>query len=116
MAASKRGIFENPTKSPYNFEKFDSRLEERMMRRLEKDAEVAKWQKRHTITIDWIDPNGKRRKYRPDFLVEYTDGRKEIVEVKGANMMDSPSVLRKEASAQEWCRKRGMEYRIATIH
>ncbi len=115
MAISNRGAYENPSKSPYNFERYDSELERKMMSRLENDSEVVKWQKRHTISIPWIDTQGRKRNYRPDFIVEYEDGRKVIIEVKNPAMMDSPSVLRKRRSAEEWCRRRGMAYEIATI-
>lgn len=37
MAISIRGNYENPQKSPWNFEKYDSGLEQRMMDRLECD-------------------------------------------------------------------------------
>ncbi len=114
MAVSKRGVYEAPAKSPYSFERYDSDLERRMMVELEADPAVAKWQKRHDISIPWIDENGRERRYRPDFLVEYTDGRKMIIEIKGADMVDSPSVLRKRSAAQEWCRKRGMSYELTT--
>ncbi len=115
MAISKRGIYEEPGKSPYSFERYDSALERKMMVRLEDDVEVAKWQKRHGISIEWIDAHGRRCNYRPDFLVEYTDGRKALIEVKNPAMMDSPSVLRKESAAREWCRRRGMVYELATV-
>ena len=115
MAVSKRGVFKAPTKSPYSFERYDSDLERRMMVELEADPAVAKWQKRHEISIPWIDQDGRTRRYRPDFLVEYTDGRKKIIEIKGSDKMDSPSVLRKRSAAQEWCRKRGMEYELTTM-
>ena len=115
MAISIRGNYENPAKSPYNFEKYDSDMERKMMVRLENDPEVAKWQKRHTVTIPWIDSQGKRRNYRPDFIVEYADGRKTIVEVKDPSRVDSPAVQRKANAAREWCRKRGMEYEMAYI-
>ena len=115
MAISKRGRYEDPRKSPYNFENYDSDLERRMMARLEKDAEVAKWQKRHGISIPWIDTQGRKSNYRPDFLVEYTDGRKVLIEVKNPAMTDSPSVQRKRSAAEEWCRRRGMTYELATI-
>ena len=42
-------------------------------------------------------------------------GRKEIIEVKNPALMDSPAVQRKQNAAREWCRKRGMSYRLATI-
>ena len=115
MAISNRGIYENPTKSPYNLEHYDSDLERKMMAKLEADSDVAKWQKRHGISIAWIDTNGRKCKYLPDFLVEYTDGRKALIEVKNPAMMDSPAVLRKRSAAEDWCRRRGMSYEIATI-
>ena len=115
MAISKRGMFPDPQKSPWNFEKYDSDMERKMMLRLERDPEVVKWQKRHTVSIAWIDPHGKRRNYRPDFLVEYADGRKALLEVKNPALMDTPAVKSKENAARAWCRRRGMEYEIATI-
>lgn len=116
MAISKRGIFESPSKGPYSFERYDSDLERKMMVRLESDPEVSKWQKRHGISIPWIDSHGRRCNYRPDFLVEYSDGQKLLIEVKNPALFDSPAVLRKRSAAQEWCRRRGMTYELATIH
>lgn len=78
MAISKRGNYENPRKSPWNFEKYDSDLERRMMDRLERDPHVAKWMKRHGVTIPWIDGQKHQRRYVPDFLVQYEDGRKAV--------------------------------------
>ena len=115
MAISKRGMYEGPKKSPYNFENYDSDMERAMMARLDKDPDVAKWQKRHGISIPWIDHQGRKCNYRPDFLVEYADGRKLLIEVKNPALFDSPSVLRKESAAREWCRRRGMTYELATI-
>ncbi|MDE2697032.1 MAG: carbonic anhydrase family protein [Chloroflexota bacterium] len=82
MAFSKRGNFESPTKSPYNFEKYDSDLERQMMKNLERDPEVERWMKRHSISIAWIDQHNRKCKYLPDFLVQYRDGSKAIIEVK----------------------------------
>src|ERR1700680_2397190 len=103
MAISKRGDFKKPIKSPWSFEKFHSGLEERMMHRLERDPHVLKWMKRHGIVIPWIDGQKHQRKYCPDFLVEYEDGRKAIIEVKDPSRMDSPEVLRKRKAAEIWC-------------
>jgi len=93
MAISNRGVYEAPVKSPFNFERYDSELERMLMRRLDGSPAVAKWQKRHGISIPRIDGQGRKCSYRPDFLVEYTDGRKEIIEVKHPALMDSPAVL-----------------------
>jgi hypothetical protein len=115
MAISKRGDFACPKKSPWNFEKFQSNLERRMMVRLEGDPHVRKWMKRHGIVIPWIDGQKHQRKYCPDFLVEYEDGRKAIIEVKDPSRLDSPDVLRKRKAAEIWCKQRRMEYMVATI-
>jgi len=52
MQISKHDIYPNPKKSPYNFEKYDSKLECWMMEKLDADPTVEKWMKRHGISID----------------------------------------------------------------
>jgi type III restriction enzyme len=115
MAISNHGIFHNPTKSPFNFERFQSDLERRMMVRLESDPTVKLWMKRHGISIPWIDGQKHQRRYVPDFLVEYIDEKKAILEVKDPSRMDSDDVKRKRKAAEIWCKQRRMEYTIATI-
>ena len=115
MAISKHGDFWKPQKSPWNFEKYDSNLERKMMMRLEEDPIVAKWMKRHGITIPWIDSQKHQRRYVPDFLVQYTDGKIVIIEVKDPTKVDSDDVKRKRKAAEIWCKQRRMEYEIATV-
>src|SRR5260370_30105859 len=115
MAISKRGDSPNPTKSAWKFEKYQSDMERKMMLRLESDPHVAKWMKRHGITIPWIDGQKHQRRYVPDFLVEYEDGGKAIIEVKDPSRVDSNDVQRKRKAAEMWCRARRMEYVVATI-
>ena len=115
MAISVRGTYDNPEKSPWNFENYHSNLERRMMRRLERDPNVVKWMKRHGITIPWIDGQKHQRRYVPDFLVEYEDGVKAVIEVKDPSRIDSSDVQRKRKAAEMWCRQRQMKYVIATI-
>ena len=115
MALSERGNFEEPKKSALNFEVYDSGLERRMMERLDADPTVRKWTKHHRISISWVDSRHHRHTYRPDFLVEYIDGAKALIEVKGAGLVDSEAVQRKRKAAELWCHRRGMEYSIETI-
>ena len=115
MQISKHGEFFGPEKSPYNFERYQSDLERRMMVRLEADPTVKKWMKRHGLSIPWIDGQKHQRRYVPDFIVEYTDGRKAIIEVKDPSRMDSDDVKRKRKAAEIWCKQRRMEYVVATI-
>jgi type III restriction enzyme len=114
MAISKHGDFQNPKKSPWSFEKFQSDLERRMMVKLEADPMVKKWMKRHGITIPWIDGQKHQRRYVPDFFVEYDDGKKKLIEVKDPSRLDSNDVQRKRKAAEIWCKQRGMEYELAT--
>jgi len=116
MQISKHDIFRDCTKSPYNFERYDSDLERRMMIRLENDPTVKKWMKRHGITIPWIDNQRHQRRYSPDFFVEYDDGRRVIIEVKDPSRIDSDDVQRKRKAAEMWCKVRGMEYKLATVY
>ena len=115
MAISIHGEYANPSKSPWSFEKYQSDLERRMMDRLEHDPHVTKWMKRHGITIPWIDAQKHQRRYVPDFLVEYEDGRKAVIEVKDPSRMDSGDVQRKRKAAEMWCQQRRMEYVLATM-
>ena len=115
MAISKHGEFRTPGKSPYNFERYQSDLERRMMDRLEADPVVKKWMKRHGISIPWIDSQRHQRRYVPDFIVEYDDGRKAIIEVKDPTRIDSDDVQRKRRAAEMWCKQRSMEYIVATV-
>ena len=115
MAISIHGQYPNPKKSPWSFEIYQSDLERRMMDRLEKDPDVVKWMKRHGITIPWIDSQKHQRRYLPDFLVEYQDGRKVFIEVKDPTRIDSDEVKRKRKAAEMWCKQRNMEYIVATI-
>ena len=115
MAISIHGQYANPKKSPWNFEKSHSDLERRMMDRLERDPHVVKWMKRHGITIPWIDVQKHQRRYLPDFLVEYEDGSKVVIEVKDPSRIDSDDVQRKRKAAEMWCKQRGMEYILATV-
>ncbi|MHB8515336.1 MAG: TnsA endonuclease N-terminal domain-containing protein [Dehalococcoidia bacterium] len=116
MAISKHGEYRAPQKSPYNFERYQSDLERKMMERLDAEPTVTKWMKRHGISIPWVDSQKHMRRYVPDFIVEYRDGRKALIEVKDpSRMRDSDEVQRKRKAAEIWCKRRGMEYVIMTI-
>jgi len=115
MQISKHGIYWNPKKSPYNFEKYQAQQEMWMMEKLDADPTVVKWMKRHGITIPWIDVQKHQRRYWPDFIVEYSDGRKVILEIKDPSRLDTDEVKRKRKAAEIWCKRRGMEYILAAI-
>ena len=114
MPASERGDFESPTKSAYSVERYDSEWEHQYMKRLERDKNITKWTKNHGISIQYVTEAGNVRGYRPDFLVEKTEGTKELHEVKGTQFLENPDTIRKHEAARNWCRKRGMSFVVAT--
>ncbi len=114
MPTSERGDFEALTKSAYSVERYDSSWELEYMKRLEKDKTVAKWTKNHGITIQYVTEAGNVRGYRPDFLIERTDGTKELREIKSGRDIRNPDTLRKHEAARNWCKKRGMSFVVVT--
>jgi len=56
-----------------------------------------------------------QRRYVPDFLVEYEDGRQAVIEVKDPSRIESDDVKRKRKAAEMWCKQRHMEYMLATV-
>ncbi len=114
MRRSGRGDFENPRKSAYSVERYDSQWERQYMMRLEKDKSVAKWTKSHGIVIQYVTEAGNVRGYHPDFLVERVDAAKEIHEVKGGQFLRNPDTIRKHEAAKNWCKRRGMRFVVIT--
>lgn len=47
--------------------------------------------------------SGRIRRYFPDFLVEFADGHKTLVEVKRENQLNNPYVKKKAEAAILWC-------------
>jgi hypothetical protein len=114
MPTSEHGDFENPTKSAYSVERYDSSWEFAYMKRLERDRTVVKWTKNHGITIQYVTEAGNVRGYRPDFLLERIDGAKELHEIKGGQYLNNLDTIRKHEAAKSWCRKRGMCFIVVT--
>ena len=114
MPTSERGDFENPTKSAYSVERYESSWELAYMKLLEKDKTVAKWTKNHGITIPYVTEAGNVRGYRPDFLIERLEGDKELHEVKGGQYLNNLDTMRKHEAARNWCRLRGMRFVVVT--
>ena len=110
------GHLDNPKKSPYSMEWWDSRWELDYMNELESDkddgADTIKWTKNHGLQIKYYNSNNKFKTYNPDFLVEKIDGSIEIVEMKGTHLLKNPDTQKKIEFAKKWCDARKMKYRI----
>jgi hypothetical protein len=114
MPTSERGDFENPKKSAYSVERYDSSWELEYMKKLEKDKTVAKWTKNHGIAIQYVTEAGNVRGYHPDFLLERVSGTKEVHEIKGGHYLQNPDTVRKHEAAKNWCKKRAMSFVVVT--
>lgn len=56
----------------------------------------------------------RMRKYIPDFVVKYSDGRTEIIEIKPKKRMTNLKVQKKHAAAEIWSKAHGMTFRVIT--
>ncbi len=109
---SKHGYYDNPKKSAFSIEYYDSKWEYDYMRELERDNTVMKWTKNHGIRIPYSEDDKKYKYYNPDFLVENTDNTIELVEMKSTQLLKTPNTKSKAKYAKKWCDVRGIQYRL----
>ena len=107
-----KNIFKNPLKSAWSIEYCDSSWEYEYMKELEEDDEVDKWTKNHGLRINYFNTDNEFRTYEPDFLVQYTDGHIELVEMKGTHLLKNPNTEKKSEYAKKWCKAYDIKYRI----
>ena len=95
--------------------KFRSGWEYRLMIHLDSSPDVEFWSYEKTV-IEYVSNvrTKKVRKYYPDFLVRYKDGRTELIEVKPKRKLEQATIKKKMAAALLWCAEHGMTYRIVT--
>ena len=137
MAKTHKGYFKckHPEKYMGNTKGivYRSGWEFKVMMQLDHDPNVVKWASEE-FSIRYLSPIDKRfHRYFPDFYVEYKDGRKELIEVKPQHQVKKPEANRKKnrkkllneivtyernkakwAYAQEWCKQRGVQFKILT--
>ena len=87
-----------------------SSLERKRMENLELDEKVESFTNKHGILIQY-EYEGKLRRYIPDILVIYSDGKKVIEEVKGF-VYEKLKVEAKRIAAEAFASENGMEYKI----
>ncbi|WP_372922418.1 DEAD/DEAH box helicase family protein [Roseovarius sp.] len=93
-------VFTGFARGCYQYAKFDSDPERKLVVVLEKEPSVRLWMKPGPNQFKIFDSSGAP--YQPDFVVE-TDTEKLIVEVKRLSEMKTPEVLRKADAASLWC-------------
>ena len=82
---------------------------------LDENPEVEFWSYEKTV-IEYVSNvrTKKIRKYYPDFLVKYKDGRTELIEVKPKRKLEQLTVKKKAEAAKSWCETNGLSYKILT--
>ena len=71
--------------------------------------------KRCPISIKYLNPNdNKYHSYIPDFLIEYSNGYKEVIEIKPLCRFYDNIVKLKSKEATKFLKSQGIEYRIIT--
>lgn len=109
-----RGTLSGLKKNPEGIASYDSLLERDYMIELEQDPAVRRWTKKHGIKIPYKFLGLFMHEYLPDFLVEHSDGSKELHEGKGLPLLFWSSTKTKRAAAERWCKERGMKYKVVT--
>ena len=79
----------------------------------ERDPTVRDYQSQ-PLRIPYVDSEGKRHTYVPDFKVWKTDGSIEIHEVTRSERRHLPNAQRREKAAREYCDKEGWRYVVHT--
>jgi hypothetical protein len=85
------------------------------MKYLDENPDVTKWEY-EKLKIEYVSNTraGKIRNYIPDFYVEYSDGRREVVEIKPQRKLDQAIIKKKTSAAQSWCFSMGITFVIIT--
>jgi len=109
-----RGVLDGLSRCTRKSEPYDSAWERDYMLVLEQDDAVSRWERCRSLRIPYVKPDGRRGYYNPNFVVERLDGSKEVHEVKGGHLAGSPATEAKLAAGVEFCRKRGMVFKVIT--
>lgn len=65
-------------------------------------------------SIGYHTNDGRYHRYYPDFLVEYSDGRKEIIEIKPKLLTSDEINSIKANAAEKFCSENGLLYKVLT--
>jgi hypothetical protein len=114
MTSSSRGVLRGLKRCTRSSEPYDSTWERDYMMLLEGDDTIKRWERCRSLRIPYRKPDGSRGFYNPDFVVERVDGPKELHEVKGSHLIATKDTERKIAAAEDFCRQRGMVFKIVT--
>lgn len=111
---SPRGILRDLKRGTRASEPYESDWEREYMLVLDADPMVKRWERCRSLAIPYKRTDGSEAHYHPDFIVERTDGAKELHEVKGTHLLGDEETRRKLEAGEAFCRKRGMIFKVIT--
>ncbi len=111
---STRGVLGDLKHCTRKSEPYDSTWERDYMMQLDADETVKRWERCRSLRIPYVKADGTKATYNPDFILERNDGSKEIHEVKGGHLLGGADTEAKLKAGAEFCRKRGMAFRVIT--
>ena len=88
---------------------FESWLERSWLLKLERDRAVRDYGSQPEV-FKYVDGEGRKRSYTPDFFVWYNDGGIEIQEVTVSSRRQRSDIKRREVAAKKICQERGWRY------
>jgi hypothetical protein len=85
------------------------------MRYLDANPDVVSYEYEKVI-VPYISNirSGRIRKYFPDFLVTYSDGKRILVEIKPSNRVHNRIVMKKLLAADQWCKEHDATLDVVT--
>ncbi len=93
---------------------YESGLEHRFLQLCEDSPEVT-WYQEQPLVVPYTFA-GSRRDYHPDVLVQLTDGRRLLAELKHLFEMATALTQAKQAAAWRWCTVHGAGLLITDLH
>ena len=95
--------------------KYRSGWELAFMQHLDADVGVSSYEY-EKLAIPYVSNvrTGRLRRYFPDFLVQHTDGRRRLVEIKPKKRVQQAAVQKKLKAAQAWCSAHDVSLEVIT--
>lgn len=108
-----RNIIGGTTNKAGRMVQFESWSERALLLRLDRDPAVRDYGSQPE-RFEYVDEQGQRRHYTPDFIVWRYDGQIEIHEVTLTSRRRLPAIQRREAAGHRICQARGWRYLVHT--
>lgn len=105
-----RGVVTNKAGRIVQFESWNERT---LLLRLDRDPNVKDYASQPEV-FEYVDPQGKKHQYTPDFIVWQVNNQTEIHEVSTSQQRKRSNIYQREMAGERICRERGWLYIVHT--